>query len=173
MTVIKSARVETQPPGIWHPWFLKLRIDDFPEYPFYEKRDNCYFAEVDGWVSFHAYSGPGRGFGGAVFRTPVKQPDGSIVVEDHIGPWSSSCSTMSKIFKPCISVLVHTDKYSNMTGSITAEFAKKILQDHNLDSEWKICQYDFIAKRDGYQIFPRHIAIGEQFAWNKKIGKEV
>ncbi len=70
----------------------------------YEKRGVLYRGEEGDAVRFFAYTGPGRGFGGAHFDITLL--DGTPVT--LIGPWSSRAGAVNKFFpdrEPVVEVL--------------------------------------------------------------------
>lgn len=72
----------------------------------FEKRNNCYFAERDGFVRFFYYKKPGDGYDGGHFH--LKMKDGSE--ETLIGPWSSRSSVMNQEgFTPCKEAAITDD----------------------------------------------------------------
>jgi hypothetical protein len=67
----------------------------------YEQRGDLYFAELDGYVSYYCYSGPGDGFGGSKFH--ITMVDGELRTLQ--GPWSSRAQCMIDAgFTPCVEV---------------------------------------------------------------------
>lgn len=105
---------------------FKVLVDKIPsrEELVYKKKGSLYFAELDGYVDFHDYNGPGEGYCGSVFRTPLD--DGTV--EMHKGPWSSRAGVMNGAgFTPCVDVLITDDPetwkrgYTFYGGAITVE----------------------------------------------------
>lgn len=98
----------------WHfgygntPGF-KVLVDQIPDLD--DLRYRCvdgksYYAELDGYVSFFAYEGPGEGFGGRVF--PITMEDGTK--KDLVGPWSSNSMWMNQVgYGPCVEVSMTAD----------------------------------------------------------------
>lgn len=65
------------------------------------KRNDCYWAQHDGWVWFFHYSAPGNGFSGYKFNIHVY----GDTMEELIGPWSSNSAYMESIgFPPSVPV---------------------------------------------------------------------
>jgi len=62
----------------------------------FTEKNNTYYAEKDGFVSFYYYKGPGRGFGGHTFNIKL-QEDNQIVQKCLKGPWSSRAGHINKI----------------------------------------------------------------------------
>jgi len=108
---------------------LELLVDAFPDHSLlrYEKRGSLYCTELDGYVSFYAYSRPDNGFGGRVF--PITMVDGSKV--DLKGPWSSRAGCMNDAgFKKCVDVSFIDDRaaydrgYTFYAGHATLELCQ-------------------------------------------------
>jgi len=113
---------------------LELLVDAFPDYSLlrYEKRGSLYYAELDGYVSFYAYSGPGDGFGGRTF--PITIIDGTQV--NLKGPWSSRAGCMNNAgFKKCVDVSFIDDRasydrgYTFYGGHATLEICQKAIDE--------------------------------------------
>jgi hypothetical protein len=95
----------------------------------YRERNNCYFAEKDGYVNFFHYVKPDRGFGGREF--PIIMEDGTKKILK--GPWSSRAGCMNRMgFAPCIDVF-YTDNskawergYTFFLGALTVKLFDNI-----------------------------------------------
>ena len=84
---------------------LKVLVDKVPnkEDLRYSYKNGLYYAELDGYVSFFSYRGPGNGFGGNVFD--IVMTDGRNV--SLVGPWSSRAAVANSVgFGPCLDVSI-------------------------------------------------------------------
>lgn len=113
---------------------VELLVDKMPEHePLrYEEKKCLYFAELDGYVSFFAYSQPDRGYGGRSF--PIKMKDGRDMVLK--GPWSSNAGEANRLgFTKCLDVHLTDDPeafkrgYTLYAGHATLELCKKAIED--------------------------------------------
>lgn len=95
-------------PGTLNDPYLEVLIDALPDFRemIYEEKNDLFFAEKDGYVRFYYRSKNQNGYGGSVFKLPMK--DGTTV--KLVGPWSSRSGCANKLgFKPCSSVGYTTD----------------------------------------------------------------
>ncbi len=103
---------------------LVLTVDNMPEQVDlrYQRKDNLYWAELDGYVQFFAHS-PGNesGFGGHVFDLTLT--DGEQV--SIRGPWSSRASAMNNHFPHCVDVTLYTEDGGRFAASVTLALAKE------------------------------------------------
>ena len=89
------------------------------------KQGDMYFAEdpSTGRVRYFFYSGPSNGFGGYVYKLPMK--DGSI--HELTGPWSSNSHAMNMVgHKP--SKEVNIDSKYNMADAMTIDAINELLK---------------------------------------------
>lgn len=108
---------------------LEILVDKMPELSDlrYQKKGTLYYAELDGYVNFFHYSGPGQGYGGRGFE--LKMADGSTEVLK--GPFSSRSGVMNAAgFGPCLDVSI-TDNpesfergYTFYAGSVALSLVK-------------------------------------------------
>lgn len=118
-----------------YPVHLKFRVDAIPDPTslVYKKKEDLYFAEKEGYVSFF-YSNPKNptGYGGRVFL--LKMEDGTTRCLK--GPWSSNPGTMERAgFPPSIDCTLVTNFHCgedgvqpiHYSGNVTVAFAKENL----------------------------------------------
>lgn len=126
---------------------LTLTVDRFPRDQdlVFTYRDDCWFAEQDGYARFYAWRGPGNnsGFGGSTYTVrvanwqdvpadvPVHKEDGYTTV-DLRGPWSSRPSQMTlRGFTPTTSVILieadGTCDSAHYAGAVTVARARQAL----------------------------------------------
>jgi hypothetical protein len=113
---ILRARVNWRDGWDNHP-NLELLVDKMPTIDIlrYEEREDLFYAELNGYVSFYYYSQPANGFGGAVFNITMK--DGSERMLK--GPWSSRAGVANRLgFGPCLDVSM-TDKLESYEKGYT------------------------------------------------------
>ena len=97
--------------------------DDLPDLKSlrYKEKHGCYFAELDGYVNFMYYSGPGQGYGGRHFD--ITMEDGTQ--KTLIGPWSSRAGAMNATgFIPCVDVCIDINN-SRFSSAVTLDFIKQ------------------------------------------------
>jgi hypothetical protein len=94
---------------------LEILVDKMPDRSDlrYKKEGILYYAELDGYVSFFCYRGPGEGFGGRGFE--ITMEDGSQ--ELLKGPFSSRAGVMNAAgFGPCVDVSITDNPESYERG---------------------------------------------------------
>lgn len=130
---IQNAQIE------WHEEFgndpvLEIEVDEIPavEAMRFETNDerSLWFAELDGYVRYYAWTGPKNegGFGGREY--PITTVEGEEVVLR--GPWSSRAGVVNRVFEPhCVDVHITTSPkvlqrgYMWMGGSVTLDIARE------------------------------------------------
>lgn len=128
----------------WEGWgndpVLQLLVDELPPLDAFrfDKNGAIYYAELDGYVRYYAYSRPGSGFGGRHFCITMK--DGKEVILE--GPWSSRPGAVHLYgFGPCVHVSITDDPlafergYTFFSGDVTLAFAQGALSEHLPDVE--------------------------------------
>lgn len=111
---------------------LELLVDEIPSKDSlrYEERNDLYYAEHNGYVSFYFYTQPGNGFGGTIFDIVMKNGTERSLK----GPWSSRAGVANRLgFGPCLDVSL-TDKleafergYTFYAGHCSLELIKKAM----------------------------------------------
>lgn len=154
---------------------LKLLVDRIPkldELRFREKK-HCYFAELDGFVWFFHYDGPGDGYGGAVFN--ITMEDGSE--KACKGPWSSRSGVMNRLeFAPCLECAMTSERDVWKRGhtfwgrSVSVEAVERALPNIAIDMA-----FDREVERDGEIYFrPTLRGLGwreaKQFMFEQRFG---
>ena len=130
---VLAARVDPRE-GWDNPPRLELLVDRIPqlnEFRF-RKKGPYYFAELDGFVEFFYYDGPGDGYGGNEFEITMEDGTREVLV----GPWSSNSAAMARAGFPDTIPVSITDNpdawergYTFYSGHITVELAKAILRE--------------------------------------------
>lgn len=106
------------------PKELQVQFDEKPAiYDKWQLGDSMLYFGVNGKgvVSFYAYSGPGRGYGGA--HITLNTVDGE---ETLIGPWSSRCGVMNHAFQASMEIVL-VGKY-RMASAMTFSALNKYLR---------------------------------------------
>jgi len=128
---ILKANIEYNP-QFCNPPTLQVLVDKIPDLNemTYEYKEDLYFAEKDGYVSFFVYNAPGRGYGGRKFTITLK--DGTT--KELIGPWSGRCGVMNMYFEQQSMEVSITDDpkafkrgYTFFAGVITLEKVKEAI----------------------------------------------
>ena len=104
----------------------------------FERNGAIYYAELDGYVRYYAYSRPDQGFGGRHFRITMSSGE-EVILE---GPWSSRPGAVHLHgFGPCVHVSITDDPlafergYTFFAGDVTLTFAQDALAEHLPDIE--------------------------------------
>ena len=86
---------------------LQLLVEDVPDYRELKyftvspaPGHDLYWSELDNYVDFYHYRGPGDGFGGHEFNLPMVDGGHALLT----GPWSGSASQMNEYFPHCAAV---------------------------------------------------------------------
>lgn len=111
---------------------IKLLVDKIPHHDElrYSREGGIWYAELDGYVSFYSWQGPGNegGFGGREFK--IKTTSGRGITLK--GPWSSRAGDVNREgFGPCLDVSM-TDKMDAWERGYTfnaASATKKVVQE--------------------------------------------
>lgn len=120
---------------------FQVLVDNLPnrEDMRFEQKENCYFAELDGYVQFFFYDKPGDGYGGAIFNIVMK--DGST--KELKGPWSSRSGVMNNLgFTPSLDVDICTNQKDwennrvNYGGNITLSLLQEYLKNNPITDKW-------------------------------------
>jgi len=112
---------------------LCVLVDHIPAFSEmrYQHVGQLWWAELDGYVSFFAWKGPGNegGLGGAQYTITLTD-ETQVTLK---GPWVSRAGVMNKHFDPCLDVVLFTvrdafEKGGGLAGAITLELAKEALK---------------------------------------------
>lgn len=93
--------------GHGQPPRLQLLVEDVPDYQDLKyftvnpaPGHDLYWAELDNYVDFYHYRGPGKGFGGQEFNLPMVDGGHTLLA----GPYSGSAAQMNEYFPRCAAV---------------------------------------------------------------------
>lgn len=126
--------------------YLKILVDRIPENEElrYRCHDWCWYAELDGYVSFFSYVGPSDGFYGRGFE--LTMIDGSKKV--LVGPWSSRAGAVNQLappkLPPVMDVAMTDDEavwhrgYTFYSGHCTVDLVQEWLDEHIAKPIWKL-----------------------------------
>ena len=113
---------------------LQILVDKIPKLEDlrFECKNNCYFAEREGYVVFYYWSGKGNegGFYGREWDITMK--NGKKVTLK--GAWSSRSGVMNRFFKQSMEVSITEDKdsfekgYTFFAGAITVDLAREVVK---------------------------------------------
>jgi hypothetical protein len=142
---------------------IMLLVDKMPDPDNvrYEQKDNLFFAEDDGYVSFFAYSRPGDGYGGRTFNITLTNGEERALK----GPWSSRAGVMNSAgFEPCLDVIITDDPevwekgYTFMAGAVTKKLVDEYLDKFLPD----VFLYKIEDERDGDIIYQPYLKDGRK-----------
>lgn len=143
---ILAAKIENQ--------MLALLVDKIPQTDelVFQRRNDLYFAEKDGYVEFYYYNKLDTA---GAFHKTIKLKNGKIVKLN--GAWSSRCGIMNKYFPHTIQVLITEigDEFTNnpiLGAYITVKLARQILNE--LLPEYKLRKRTLYGETE-YEIVKR------------------
>ena len=135
---------------------LEILVDRVPstEACRFEQRGPLWFAELDGFVEFFAWHGPGNEGGFCGTEIEITMTDGRQVTLK--GPWSSNSRAMEEAgFPPSVCVTIRDprnwERGGGLAGHITLEKAREVLSQHLPDIEIYRTELGFwVPKRKGH-----------------------